>query len=291
MKPIFPLSLQERLLDLPDLAIAFSGGLDSRFLAHAAQRLGLDPLCLHLRGPHVPDSESRAAEAWARARGLDFCDFEFNPLKIPEVASGNPERCYHCKKALMTFLLKALSHISGAHTSQSEGTIRNYQLADGSNASDSLEYRPGQRALRELGVHSPLAEANISKENIRGLAALSGMDRPEQKARPCLLTRFAYNLPPDAATLALLEKSEEKITDFLLVWRGGLLAGVDFRLRVPAPGEYLLQLTPHIGQELPTVKRDELRQGLLKLLDNAGLDKVSVEYSHQISGHFDRHKV
>lgn len=238
----------------------------------------------------MPDSESRAAEAWARARGLDFCDFEFNPLKIPEVASGSPERCYHCKKALMTVLLKALSQMSVVHAGMGEDAQTNYQLADGSNASDLLEYRPGYKALRELGVHSPLAEANISKENIRGLAALSGMDKPEQKARPCLLTRFAYNVPPDVATLALLEKSEGKIADFLLSWHGGLLAGVDFRLRIPSLGKYLLQLTPHLGYELSPDKRDELRQGLCKLLDNAGLGQVEIEYKQQISGHFDRHQ-
>lgn len=265
-------------------------------MAHAAQRLGLKPLCLHLKGPHVPDSESRAAEAWARERGLDFCDFEFNPLKIPEIAAGSPERCYHCKKALMSFLLQSLEDINALHADQAGGpggpdsTGRNYQLADGSNASDLLEYRPGQRALRELGVLSPLAESGISKEQIRELAALSGMDRPEQKARPCLLTRFAYNLPPDAATLALLEKSEEKIADFLLSWRGGLLADADFRLRVPVSGEYLLQLTLRPGLELSGGKRDELRQGLLRLLDNAGLDKPALEYSGRVSGHFDRVK-
>lgn len=89
------------------LAVAFSGGLDSRFLCFALRRAGCDVLALHATGPHVPQAESEAARRWARAQGLPLLEVRHDPLSLPEVAVNSRERCYACKRALMRRLREA----------------------------------------------------------------------------------------------------------------------------------------------------------------------------------------
>ena len=133
------------------LAVAFSGGLDSRFLCFALRRAGCDVLALHATGPHVPQAESEAARRWARAQGLPLLEVRHDPLSLPEVAVNSRERCYACKRALMRRLREALAAAGGCRI-----------LCDGSNADDLTAFRPGQRAVREAGVLSPLALAGQS---------------------------------------------------------------------------------------------------------------------------------
>lgn len=212
--PLFPEALARSVAACHPMALAFSGGLDSRFLAHAAQVLAQtlapapESLCLvHVHGPHVPQGESRKALAWAQARGLRCVTVFFDPLAFDAVRHNHTERCYHCKKAMFLAIGHALAALP-----QGAG---HFVLCDGSNASDSQSYRPGLAALSELGVRSPLAEAALSKQDIRLLAAQSGLERPEQTPRPCLLTRFAYGLEADAPTLAALEKAEDAVAQVL----------------------------------------------------------------------------
>ncbi len=97
------MTLQARLTGLAvegRIAIAYSGGLDSRFLAHVAARAGLKPLLLHAIGPHMASSESDFARRWAMARAMDLQCLEVDPLTVAEVAANDRMRCYHCKRAL-----------------------------------------------------------------------------------------------------------------------------------------------------------------------------------------------
>lgn len=204
----------------PSLAVALSGGVDSRFLCLALQRQGIPFLALHAAGPHIPEEESRAAGAWAEGRAIALEVVEFSPLALPEVASGGRERCYACKSALLAALRQRLTRLGRTDA----------LLCDGSNADDGHAYRPGLRALREAGVVSPLAEADIDKATIRALGRAWGLENPDQAARPCLLTRFAYGCPPEAARLRPLAAAESA----LAALRGpdGLPALGNFRLRL-----------------------------------------------------------
>ena len=150
-------------------ALAYSGGLDSRFLAHAAQRFGFEPVLLHIVGPHIPPEETDYARHWAASRELAYEELPTDPLDLALVASGDRRRCYACKRNLFS-LLKARTDLP---------------LCDGTNASDARQYRPGIRAVEELGILSPLASAGLTKADIHRCAALTGMEDPEQKARPC----------------------------------------------------------------------------------------------------------
>ena len=196
------------------VTIAYSGGLDSRFLAFASAALGYHVVLLHVVGPHMAPSESAGAVRDAQAMGLTVNLITANPLGITELAAAGKNRCYVCKHHVFTELLK---HAAGG------------KLCDGTNASDLTVYRPGRKALEELGIHSPLAEAGIGKPDIRRIARAMEMARPDQAARPCLLTRFPYGMMPEAATLALIAEAEDWIE------AQPEARGLKFRLRFPNP--------------------------------------------------------
>ena len=197
-----PQTLARLLRAMPPLVVAFSGGIDSRFLSHAALLSGCDVLAVHARGPHIPAGESAHALAWARRRGLPLLVVDFDPLSLPEVATNSHQRCYACKIGLLSAIGKALAQAG------QQGRV----LCDGSNADDLVAYRPGLRALQEADVMSPLAESGMDKAAIRAAARATGLDDPEQRARPCLLTRLAYGLAPDADVLARLAAAEEALS-------------------------------------------------------------------------------
>lgn len=248
----------------PTLAVALSGGVDSRFLCLALQRQGIPFLALHAAGPHIPGEESRAARDWARDRALSLEVVEFSPLDLPEVASGGRERCYACKTALLAALRQRLTRLGRADA----------LLCDGSNADDRHAYRPGLRALREAGVASPLAEAGIDKAAIRALGRDWGLENPDQAALPCLLTRFAYGCPPDAARLRPLAAAESALA--ALSGPDGLPALGNFRLRLrPAP---LLQC-----ERLPARLAGEMEA----ILRTHGFWPCDFEESARISGFYD----
>ena len=197
-----PQALARRLRAMPPLVVAFSGGIDSRFLSHAALLSGCDVLAVHARGPHIPAGESAHALAWAEGRGLPLLVVDFDPLSLPEVATNSRQRCYACKTGLLAAIGAALARAG------QQGRV----LCDGSNADDLVAYRPGLRALQEADVMSPLAESGMDKAAIRAAARATGLDDPDQRARPCLLTRLAYGLAPDADVLARLAAAEEALS-------------------------------------------------------------------------------
>lgn len=201
-----PEELTRVLRGLPPLVVALSGGIDSRFLCHAAQLCGCGVLAVHARGPHIPAGESAWALSWTQRRGLPLLVVDFDPLPLPEVTNNSQERCYACKTGLLAAIGAALTQAG------QPGRI----LCDGSNADDLNTFRPGLRALKEAGVVSPLAQAGMSKAAIRAAARATGLDDPEQRARPCLLTRLAYGLEPQRETLVRLAAAEEELAALTL---------------------------------------------------------------------------
>lgn len=256
------------------IALAFSGGLDSRFLAHAAVRAGLRPVLLHGEGPHIAGRESRYAREWTARNGMDLRILKADPLTVPEVAANDRMRCYHCKKALFSKLLPAAEGLP---------------LCDGTQASDSGAYRPGRVALTELEILSPLAQAGLTKQEIRVLAKQTGMENPGQKARPCLLTRFAYQLPPQRALLAVLDRAEQNIDGVL---RDILAAAEDaelpdFRLRFLDRGMLELHLTAVAGsgESLPGAVAAALVESIRS---DTGIAPAAIRVMPRLSGFFDR---
>ena len=251
------------------VTIAYSGGLDSRFLAFAASKLGYRVVLLHVAGPHMAPSESEGAVKDARDMGLTVTVITANPLGITELAAAGKNRCYVCKRHVFTELLK---HAAGG------------RLCDGTNASDLTVYRPGRKALTELGIHSPLAEAGIGKPDIRRIARTMGMPRPDQAARPCLLTRFPYGMMPDAETLSLIAEAE----DWLEAQPEA--RGLKFRLRFPNPqkrDEAVLHVEKNSLGDRTEANLDPLVQRL-KTQFSPRLDSLTCAVLEKLSGFYDR---
>ncbi|CAM2060898.1 pyridinium-3,5-biscarboxylic acid mononucleotide sulfurtransferase [Desulfovibrionales bacterium] len=247
------------LTELGPLAIAVSGGVDSRLLTAMAWRADLDVVALHLTGPHLTPAESSFALQWLTDQGRPYRIINFNPLTLPDAAANARKRCYHCKRAGFKLLLAAA------------GPGR--QLADGSNADDAAVFRPGHLALADLGVASPLAKMGLAKADIRTLAVAIGLVWPEQPSRACLFTRLPYDTPVDTALLARLGTAEDLLES---------LGFREFRLRLPTKKSARL----HLG----TGEREcWAQQGCraLSSMTELGFTFVLPEFMEQLSGYYD----
>lgn len=275
------------------IALAFSGGLDSRFLAYMMKKVEREGVRAHLyffRGPHISTREYLQARDWAKANGLPFSALMMNPLELEEIRNNGQERCYHCKRLLFTSLRQAV-------TTNPPFPGESVTLCDGSNLTDRQGYRPGQRALHELSVHSPLAETGFTKEDIHYFAAELGMDNPDQHARPCLLTRYDYNLPASEASLTALDRAEERIAHLFheAVERQLLSEMPDYRLRLVSgpenstpsipPSDFDVELHSNAPQ-MP----EKLRQDLTAAVEEQGFAPPRFCRMVNVSGFYDAGK-
>jgi uncharacterized protein len=253
--------LRSRLRRLQPGLIAVSGGIDSRVLFAVARTADLDFLPVFFSGPHLSPEEQRQGRKLLAAWGGNSHVLEVNPLLEESVRANETMRCYHCKRLLFATALQLGRYLERPH------------ILEGSHKDDLDDYRPGRKALEELGIFSPLAEAGLSKEDIRSLAQIMQLDLPEQPSRPCLLTRFAYGLRPVPEKLPQIGRFEDQM-------RGHGFR--DFRLRVPAQESHLLQIAESEKELYPTRKK-ELENALSRL----GLQPCTVRFSPRVSGFFD----
>lgn len=279
-----PMSLVRLLRSLPPPVVALSGGIDSRFLCHATQLCGSDVLAVHARGPHIPAGESAWALAWAKARGLPLLVIDFDPLPLPHVANNSRDRCYACKTGLLAAIGAALV----------QAGQKGRTLCDGSNADDLNAFRPGLRALKEAGVVSPLALAGMDKAAIRAAARATGLDDPEQRARPCLLTRLAYGLEPQKETLARLAAAEEELaalTDVPAAAEGITdiqpCTRPSIKHTVSALGDLRLRLTPEPVLQVEILPEKHVGK-VKEILSRHGFEGCELRVGQGISGFYDR---
>ncbi len=193
--------LAAELRKTPRLAVAFSGGCDSAFLAEAARRaLGPENLFLLLAdSPLLPRREFDTAAAWAEQGGFLFEALPLAPLELAEVRANPRERCYFCKRLIFGAL-------------QRRAAQRGFPvLADGTNADDPGDYRPGLRAADELGVRHPLLEAGFTKAMIREWSREWGLSTWDLPAAACLASRVPTGTELSRETLARVEAAEEEL--------------------------------------------------------------------------------
>lgn len=198
-------SLKSVLAGGEKVLISFSGGVDSSLLAVVAKDvLGNDSLCVVLDSETLPKRELAHAEEMAASLGLNSITVKHSMMHDPSFTGNTPERCYLCRRASSLLLLEI---------ADDRGINR---IADGLNASDYDDYRPGIRATEEAGVWHPFVEAGISKKDIREIARGLGLSFWDRPASACLASRIAYGEEITAAKLEMVEKAEDLLHDMAI---------------------------------------------------------------------------
>ena len=194
--------LQDILAGYQSVLIAFSGGVDSAYLAiAAAEALGPRALAVTADSPSYPDAHRRLALSIANDFGLAHEVIHTDELERPEYRANPANRCYYCKDELYG-RLAALAAERGLAV-----------VVDGNNADDRGDYRPGRQAAREHGVRSPLDEADLTKDDIRELARDAGLDSWNEPASACLSSRIPYGDEVSDEKLRQIEQAETVLRD------------------------------------------------------------------------------
>ena len=256
--------LKERIKTFDSLAVAFSGGVDSAFLAAVARGvLGEKMVALKAVSPIHPQREHRAALKFADLFDIPLVVIETDELAVPGFGDNSADRCYLCKKYLMSVMVDQAAEMDFE------------QLAHGANLDDIDDYRPGFKAAEELGIIAPLIEAGLTKAEIRRLSEKMGLPTWNRPSMACLASRVPYNTPVSAGILAMVEQAETVLYTMGLetcrVRHHGSVARIEID-----PGE------------IPRLAEPAARKSLVKKFKAIGYDHICLDLEGYVQGSLNR---
>jgi uncharacterized protein len=245
--------LKQLLNEMGTVLVAFSGGVDSTLLLKAAfDELAERSAAITIDAPFHSRREISEASEIAKLIGVRHIVHDAHLIDMTPLAHNPADRCYICKNVVFKICWE-LAKENGFST-----------LVDGSNADDLLDYRPGRRALQELGVRSPLLEVGLTKVEIRELSRHLGLQTWDKPALACLLTRFPHGAEVNAGQLAMVEKGE----DFLRDMGFG-------QLRVRINGDTaLIELEE---KEIPGLLKEDVRSTVTTHFRATGFNRITLD--------------
>jgi len=254
-------SLKQILKKLRSVVVAYSGGVDSTFLLKVAvDTLGAENVLACISAGVVePKHVLKRAKKIARDFGVRLLTIDVDELNDPGFAANKADRCFHCKSHLCQELLD----IAG------KSGLKN--VVFGTNIDDLADFRPGNRAMKIFGIRSPLAEAGLTKKDIRTLSRKLGLETADVPASPCLASRISYGLEITEKRLNQVEQAEDFLRRFGLV---------EFRVR-HHDSIARIEVSPN---DIPKLTTEPARSKIVKKLKSLGFKFVTVDLQGFRSG-------
>ncbi len=254
-------SLKETLKKLGRVVIAYSGGVDSTFLLKVAVgTLGAENVlaCMSV-GPSEPANQLQRAAEVAKSIGAELQIVEANELADPNFTANKADRCFHCKSHLCKVLLDIARQRGFNH------------VVFGTNYDDLDDFRPGNRAMKIFGIRSPLAEANLTKSDIRRLSSEMNLPTADLPASPCLASRIAYGIEVTEQRLRQIDEAEDFLRELGLV---------EFRVR-HHDTIARIEVNP---KDLEKITAEPLRSQIVDKIKSLGFKFVTVDLQGFRSG-------